>query len=78
MCTEKSIYNIERELKTILNESGDLSEKVCGTLVTEILELFEKRSQELFMEGYRYAISVLEDGIVDKQSPIHMQEISER
>lgn len=78
MCTEKSIYNIERELKTILNESGNLSEKVCGTLVTAILELFEKRSQELFLEGYRYAISVLEDGIVDKQSPIHMQEISER
>ena len=78
MCTEKSIYNIERELKTILNESGNLSEKVCGTLVTAILELFEKRSQELFMEGYRYAISVLEDGIVDKRSTIHMQEISER
>ena len=32
-----------------------------------INEMLERVQQEAFMEGYRYAIKVLEDSIVDKE-----------
>lgn len=67
MCTGKDIHGVKSELEAILNKNSHLSEACCQKLLTCILEMIEKRDQEIFMEGYRYAISLLEDGVVKKQ-----------
>ena len=50
----------------VISNNTNLSEKSCEIILACLLEIFEKRSQAIFMEGYQYAISILEDGIVNK------------
>lgn len=58
--------DIEEDLEAVISNNTNLSEKSCEIILACLLEIFEKRSQAIFMEGYQYAISILEDGIVNK------------
>lgn len=58
--------DIEKDLESVISENTNLSEESCRIILACLLEIFEKRSRAIFMEGYQYAISILEDGIVNK------------
>lgn len=66
MCTGKIKEDIENRLEAIINESGSFSKGECQILLVRILALTEKEKQEAFMEGYQYAITLLQEGIVNK------------
>lgn len=74
MHEKDDMYDIKKELESIINRNIDLPEEKRRKILACLLDFFEKRSGEIFMEGYRYAISVLEDGIVKKSTGTEISE----
>ncbi len=56
-----STYKMIQQLNEI--DFMDNSEK----MKKQMIKIIEKVQQEAFMEGYKYAITILEDGIVKKE-----------
>ena len=50
-----------------IRDKDSLPTEYAGGGKGKMNEMLERIRQEAFMEGYRYAIKVLEDSIVDKE-----------
>ncbi len=60
----KEIDNLENELKSIFDNHNIILGKEYQKILPDILNIFERECSESYMQGYRYAISILEDSIV--------------
>lgn len=61
MANQKEAKLYMRELKEIaINEKGEI-------FWQQVSAVMEMNLQKAFLEGYRYAIRILEDGIVDQE-----------
>ncbi len=60
----KETNNVENELKSILDNYNIILGEQHHKILLDILNIFERECSESYMQGYRYAISILEDSIV--------------
>ena len=66
----KEINNVENELKSIFDNYNIILGEQYQKILSDILNIFERECSEIYMQGYRYAISILEDSIVKKEMGI--------
>lgn len=66
----KEINNVENELKSIFDKYNIILGEQYQKILSDILNIFEREYSEIYMQGYRYAISILEDSIVKKEMGI--------
>lgn len=62
----KEISNVENELKSIFDNYNVILGEQYQKILPDILNIFERECSESYMQGYRYAISILEDSIVKR------------
>lgn len=53
-------------IRRILALKNQKSKKSMDVIVKEMTQILEKEKQKAFMDGYRYAISILLESMVDK------------
>ncbi len=53
-------------IRRILALKNQKSNKSMDVIVKEMTQILEKEKQKAFMDGYRYAISILLESMVDK------------
>ncbi len=64
---QKNTNNFEKVLSQITNEYYELSQEDKDKRINELIYYIEKEKDKTFMEGYRYAISVLLESIDNKE-----------
>lgn len=61
--TEKDFRDWIRRILALKNQK---SKKSMDVIVKEMTQILEKEKQKAFMDGYKYAISILLESMVDK------------
>lgn len=69
MYTKNETSNIENELKSIFDNHNILG-KEYQKILPDILNIFKRECSESYMQGYQYAISILEDSIVKERNGV--------
>ena len=66
MYTKNETSGMESELRSIFGNCNIILGEQYQKILPDILNIFERECSESYMQGYRYAISILEDSIVKR------------
>ena len=61
---------MESELRSIFGNCNIILGEQYQKILPDILNIFERECSESYMQGYRYAISILEDSIVKEGNEV--------
>lgn len=70
MYTKNEISGMESELRSIFGNCNIILGEQYQKILPDILNIFERECSESYMQGYRYAISILEDSIVKEGNEV--------